>query len=310
MGQSTDIKDKEANDAKFREYMNARRQDGDKIQKELVVKLKEQINTYYKETKFDHSPYLANEYQEFQNTSKWSLENINKIIGAVAKVLLGESKDSKDVKGAEPKVVAKIGEGAAALVANQQLVVARVFDAVASILGTFDVVSETKRVAKQEHFPVLAGLHLFLSVSNETFKSTEFFTSEYINQLNICYEVHFSEGEAARAGLIDSATQYFDQIVVFNNRLKELNVQLAASKTADEFTKLESFIANFERRRDAAQEQLDKINKARSSLKAMALNTGVETAAPRLRGPAPALHAPNANLLRAQAGNWPDAPLL
>lgn len=315
MGKSTGISDKEKSDTEFRAYMDTRRQEGEKLQKELVAKLKVECDRFYHENQFNHSLYLGNQYQEFQNTSKWSLDNVTKIIEAVSQILLGKNKGAKDVQSKDQTVLEAIGEGAAALAANQQLIISRVFDAVTSILGTFDVVSEARRVAKQEHFPILAGLHLFLSASNETYKSQTFFTNEYINQLNICYEVHFSDQEAAQAGRIDSATQYFDQIVVFNKRLKKMNAELAASETLEEFEKLEKFIAKFEEQRDAAQTQLDSINKARKSLKWMTMrnanaNANANAIASRLESAMPAYDTADVTQLHLQAGSWPDAPPL
>lgn len=65
MGKSTGISDKEKSDTEFRAYMDTRRQEGEKLQKELVAKLKVECDRFYHENQFNHSLYLGNQYQEF-----------------------------------------------------------------------------------------------------------------------------------------------------------------------------------------------------------------------------------------------------
>ncbi len=302
MGKTRDIKQKEKSNSSFREYMDKRREDGEKVQKVLITKVNQMREDYYKNNNFeDASQYLSNSYQEFQNTDSWSLDRISKMIENITKVLVVKDSDTKDVKQASDETKRQVSQSALALAANQQYIVATVFESISGILDTFKVVSEAKRTETVKDFPIMAGMHLFLGISNETYKSNTFFKDQYINQMNIVYQAYFSPKEAVREGQLNSAEMYMNRLVTLRKKMETLDSELIngdpLSKETQRLFKTYKF---YDKQWKAVQKQLENINAARDKVRAQLLPSNL--------GDKPLLQASQQTItpqLMHSVGSWP-----
>jgi hypothetical protein len=220
MGSSPSIKQLQEKQAEFDNYRK-------KLQTELsaettktVESMEAEVKKYYSENSWKGDAYMAGRSYDFMQASEWSLANVKAILESISKAMLGQQSNPPSGVTITPSEAAK-----AALkgMENMELyLVGKAFQIIAGVIESFGSATEVKFKSETIHKPLGNGFHLFLAVSQNSYRSKDFLNNESIYEYLYIYQVRFSHEEALEQAEISLTELYENEITVFKERIERI----------------------------------------------------------------------------------------
>jgi hypothetical protein len=220
MGSSPSIKQLEEKQTEFDNYRK-------KLQSELsaettktVESMEAEVKKYYSENGWKGEAYLAGRSYDFMQASEWSLANVKAILESVSKAMLGQQSNPPSGVTITPTEEAK---AALKEMENMELyLVGKAFQIIAGVIESFGSATEVKFKSETIHKPLGNGFHLFLAVSQNSYRSKDFLNNESIYEYLYIYQVRFSHEEALEQAEISLTELYENEIAVFKGRIEHV----------------------------------------------------------------------------------------
>lgn len=232
MGKTDTIKEKEAHDQAFREFM-ARLDAESKVEEDkLVAQVQESIKRHYEGNKWDNARLFGDRRSDYQNYSDWGLQRVNDIINSIGKALSSGDYPSSVVPGSDdaaPSTVDKAKQFMGAFAGDYSLIIARVQALLTGTLSQFSVKSDATRKSELRDLPLSGGLHLFFASSGKVYKEESFFSNQLIGSFQIVFETWMSVDEARTIGLQQILATTEQELVILSDLIISLRLQQAES---------------------------------------------------------------------------------
>lgn len=224
MGQSSSIQEVQKEN-EHRAYIN-------KIEAELEAKAKKygddmdaKIKSFYTDNSYDQIDFISGRNTDFMQASEWSLANVRKIVESISKAVFGSGNLPEGVEANKD-----VGKSIANAENIEAYVAGKCFEVLAGIIESFGSASSVSFNSSYKSEPLGSGMHLFVTVVCDSYKSSDFFNNQEIYQYLYIYEVKYSVGEAKAQGTMMLAKLYEDQIATFTDKVEQLLVQLENDK--------------------------------------------------------------------------------
>lgn len=218
MGSSPSIKELQEKQTEFDDYLKQLQTNLSAETTKTVESMEAEVKKYYSENGWKGDGYLAGRSYDFMQASQWSLANVKTVIEAVSKAMLGQQSDPPSGVTIAPTEEVK---GALKAMANLELyLVGKAFQIIAGVIESFGSASEVKFKSETIHKPLGNGFHLFLAVSQNSYRSKEFLKNESIYEYLYVYQIRFSHEEALEQAEISLTELYENEIEVFKEKIK------------------------------------------------------------------------------------------
>lgn len=228
MGSSPSIKQMEEKQTEFDSYRK-------KLQTELsaeatktVEKMEAEVKQFYTENGWKGQAFLAGTSYDFMQQHEWSLANVKSVLEAICKAMLGQQANPPSGVTVTP-----VEEASQALkdMGNLELyLVGKAFQVIAGVIESFGSSSEVKFKGETAHKPLGNGFHLFLSVSQNSYRTREFFDNEAIYEYLYVYQLRFCHEEALQQAEIEMTELYEDEIAVYKKKSEEALAKFGEEK--------------------------------------------------------------------------------
>lgn len=256
MGKTASIQDLAKRESEYRDYL-------DKLEKQLVNKsateeadLQKRIDKFYKDNKYDKIDFVSGKNHDFMQQADWSLSNVKNIIDTIGKAIFG---GDKKLLPPGVSVNDKVPMSMTAMQDLQIYIASKCFDVISGIIESFGNSTSVSYSSSYKDVSLGNGLHLFATVSCDSYKSTSFFNNEEIYQYLYIYQVAYSAAEAETEGKIVATQVYEDEIVEYKRKLERYIEQLDNDTISLEQYK--TLRDNYQSFIDDAMKQLEKLKK-------------------------------------------------
>eukprot|EP00923_Selenidium_pygospionis_P027179 GHVN01048856.1.p1 GENE.GHVN01048856.1~~GHVN01048856.1.p1 ORF type:complete len:323 (+),score=59.67 GHVN01048856.1:148-1116(+) len=273
MGASPSIESLARKEKKFENWLKNRQADLKGKETSMLADVKEHSKSFYAENKWASADIVVEgSNSQFENSSKFSLENVKKIVDALGKAIfsggpkISGAKVSEEAGSEALKAAETYGSAGGAMTAAsvEFYIAGKVFEVVSSVLevlgsgGTATSTNQYKTVA------LGYGLQLFAMTNSSSYQNAAFAKSETIYEVVYAFEVRFCLAQAQTEGQRSLVKQYQDQLNAFETRLS-----LLTSKLGDGSMEIETYSTV------AAlwQAQIDKVSKRLQEMKAIELQS-------------------------------------
>jgi len=232
MGKTDTIKEKEARDKAFREFMARLDVESKAEEDKLLAEVQAAIINHYDGNKWDNARLFGDRRSDYQNYSDWGLQRVNEIISSIGKALSAGDYPSSEVPGsndAAPSTVDKAKQFMGAFAGDYSLILARVQALLTGTLSQFSVKSDVTRKSELRDLPLSGGLHLFFASSGKVYKEDSFFSNQLIGSFQIVFETYMSVDEARAIGLQQILATTEQELVILGDLIISLRQQQAES---------------------------------------------------------------------------------
>lgn len=232
MGKTDSIKEKEARDQEFREFMAKLDVEAKAEENKLLAEVRNNIKEHYEGNKWDHARLFGDRRSDYQNYSDWGLHRVNEIINSIGNALSAGDFPSSKVPGSDeaaPSTVEKTKQFLGAFAGDYSLIVARVQALVSGTLSQFSVKSDVTRKSELRDLPLSGGLHLFFASSGKVYKEERFFSNQLIGSFQIVFETYMSVDEGRAIGLQQILATTEQELVILGDLIISLRQQQAES---------------------------------------------------------------------------------
>lgn len=257
MGKSQNIAQLVQQNQSYQDYLQ-------KLQDDLVAKsnkydsdMKDAIEKYYKDNNWNKEDFISGKNADFMQESDWSLDNVQTIINAIASSIFGNGKTPDGVKVTEGGDVSKaIGQ----MGSWETYIAGKCFEVLSGIIESFGSASSVQFSSSYKDEPLGNGLHLFVTVMCNSYKSKDFFDNQEIYEYLYLYEIKYSTGEAKQEANIALTQLYEDQIALFISMSENLNKKLQKNKiTLQQYQTTNSSLENLIQESKNALNQLEMV---------------------------------------------------
>jgi hypothetical protein len=231
MGKSQNIAQMVQQNQSYQDYLQKLQDDLISKSKKYESDMKDSIEKYYKDNKWNKEDFISGKNADFMQESDWSLDNVQNIINAIASSIFGNGQTPDGVnitKGSD--VSAAIGE----MGSWETYIAGKCFEVLSGIIESFGSASSVQFSSSYKDEPLGNGLHLFVTVMCNSYKSKDFFDNQEIYEYLYLYEVKYSTGEAKQQADIALTQLYEDQIAAFISKSEDLIKKLQKNKITPE----------------------------------------------------------------------------
>jgi hypothetical protein len=251
MGASPNIEDLAKQNVAFQKYIDERNAELDKASQDAKVRMDAQIAAFYKEGNWsDAKPLVSGQYQHLATASTWSLDHVIGMIDAVRGAVFGEAPAAKAAAKDPASKVPNIGTDPeikpvdtatktlmAAMGGTEMIIANAAFQAISGVLAAFKSTTETDLVKNVIQKEVVPGLSLFVTVMENKFHRSDFFTDEIIVQNFYIFETRMSLQRAADIAKFDRMKGLQQQQIDLETQASDFSNQIGTLHFADYKTK-------------------------------------------------------------------------
>lgn len=244
MGVAPTIDEQAKKNAAFQEYIDKQTDAMNKSATAAQADMKAAMDQFYADGKWDDvQPLLGGSYQQLETASTWSLDHVSQMISAVRGAIFG---GSPAPAANDPKSALKpLGTGTtvatpspSAITAISQmadmdlLIASAAFDAIQGILTAFTSSTNTKIVRNFDKKPLAPGLMLFVTVMENQYSRSDFFTDETIVQNFYIFDARISVKQAIGLAQFNQVQTYITQQAAYETGAAKVSGLIGALDVA------------------------------------------------------------------------------
>jgi hypothetical protein len=239
MGHSPTIEQQGQKDAAFQKYVDDQTTALNKKSGEAETTMKTHMDAFYKQGGWDDAkPLTQGSYQHLTTTSEWSLTHVSDMIDAIRGAIFSgaaapsatdpNSKLTQIGKGTITETPPPALTAMAAMAGMDLLIASAAFDAIQGILTTFTSKTNTEIVSDYTQKDLVPGLSLFVTVMENMYHRSDFFTGETIIQNFYIFDAKFSISRGADIAKFHMLETLINQQVAIESQANKMSERVAA----------------------------------------------------------------------------------
>jgi|GEM_PF-7077775 hypothetical protein len=281
MGHSPTIEQQGQKDAAFQKYVDEQTTALNKKSGEAETTMTARMDKFYKQGGWeDAKPLTQGSYQHLTTASEWSLTHVSDMIDAIRGAIFGgaaapsatdpNSKLTQIGKGTVTDTAPPALTAMAAMAGIDLLIASAAFDAIQGILTTFTSKTSTEIVSNYTQKDLVPGLSLFVTVMEDMYHRSDFFTGETIIQNFYIFDAKFSVSRGADIAKFHMLETLINQQVAIESQANKMSERIAAldvNRTDYEaaFEKLTQTLDMQNKYVEKLQAQIDALRKAKQA---------------------------------------------
>lgn len=270
MGKS-DLVQQQENNAAFQAYVREQQAALESHVSQAREELKGMVKEHY--TPYpDRTLLLSGQYSDLATVSEWDTKKLSAMVNSIAGSLFGGNAPTGTNK---PKQQPEVNTAILALTNQELLIATAAFSLITGILGSLGESLQTKITRETKNRQVLPGIMIFVSVIENSFKDTGYFSNESILENVYVYEVHFSEKELLAVGHLADMAAYEDEKAVIRKQIEKIDkaaADLPVGSTDAEVDKYIKMTTKFNTILDGLNKRLEAMMKKYATGRGTALN--------------------------------------
>lgn len=228
MGKSNTIEQEAKKNRAFNQFLGEQQERMKAISSELKDDVIAQQVRFYKHNDWKDSSVMTYQFDDWQTTSTWSLDNVIAIVQKIGDAITGKVGSDLPAGNETPpdeQTVNAIKDQQPAIAGRINNIQDTVIALIGGMMQSFKEVNsiQSQRIIRNQ--PLGFGLHLFFGMDVSVYSRKEFFKNDFIQQYGMFFTVTFSAEEAVQQSKIDIAETIGLQIES-NNRLKLKNAEV------------------------------------------------------------------------------------
>jgi hypothetical protein len=281
MGHSPTIEQQGQKDAAFQKYVDEQTTALNKKSGEAETTMTARMDKFYKQGGWeDAKPLTQGSYQHLTTASEWSLTHVSDMIDAIRGAIFGgaaapsatdpNSKLTQIGKGTVTDTAPPALTAMAAMAGIDLLIASAAFDAIQGILTTFTSKTSTEIVSNYTQKDLVPGLSLFVTVMEDMYHRSDFFSGETIIQNFYIFDAKFSVSRGADIAKFHMLETLINQQVAIESQANKMSERIAAldvNRTDYEaaFEKLTQTLDMQNKYVEKLQAQIDALRKAKQA---------------------------------------------
>jgi hypothetical protein len=283
MGSSPSIQQQGQKDKAFNEYVKEQSTVLEAKLGEAEKRMNDRMEAFYKAGGWtDAKPLTQGSYSHLTTASEWSLTHVTDMITAIRGAIFGgtappaagvNEQPPQPGKGATIETPNAALTAMAAMEGMDLLIADAAFQAIQGILTTFTSKTSTEIASDYVQKDLIPGLSLFVTVMENMYHRSDFFTGETIIQNFYIFDARFSVSRGADIAKFSVLESLMDEQRAFEanagglgTEIGELNVKDSEFET--KFTKLTKMLEIVNTQVEVMQKKIDALRAARNAANA------------------------------------------